>query len=45
LAGEFRSGTAKRLIQEWAVQHRVQLDANWANMEAGRALDRIELLE
>ena len=45
LIGEFRSGTAMRLIQEWAAQHRVQLEANWANMEAGRALERIQPLE
>jgi hypothetical protein len=25
--------------------HRVQLEANWANMKAGRALDRIAPLE
>jgi hypothetical protein len=45
VAGDFRSGTATRLIREWAADHRVQLDANWANMEAGRALERIEPLE
>ena len=45
LAGNVKSGTALRLIREWATAHRSQLDANWANMEAGRALDRIEPLE
>ena len=45
LAGDLRSGVAKRLIREWAAQHRAQLEANWANMEAGRALERIEPLE
>ncbi len=45
MAGELKSGTARRLIREWAVAHRVQLDANWANMEAGRSLERIEPLE
>jgi hypothetical protein len=45
VAGDIRSTVAKRLIREWAVQHRAQLEANWVNMEAGRALDRIEPLE
>ena len=45
LAGSLRSGTAKRLIREWATQHRAQLEANWTNMEAGRALERIQPLE
>jgi chromosome condensin MukBEF MukE localization factor len=45
LAGDLRSGVAKRLIRDWAVQHRAQLEANWGNMEAGRALERIEPLE
>jgi hypothetical protein len=45
LVGQMTSGVAKRLLREWAVQHRAQLEANWANMEAGRALDRIEPLD
>jgi len=45
LVGDIRSAVAKRLIREWAGLHRAQLEANWANMEAGRALDRIEPLE
>ena len=45
LAGEVKSGTARWLIQEWALAHRAQLEANWANMEAGRSLERIEPLE
>ena len=45
LVGQMASGVAKRLIRDWAVQHRAQLEANWANMEAGRALERIEPLE
>jgi hypothetical protein len=45
LQGHIASGTARRLIRDWAEQHRVQLEQNWANMEAGRALDRIEPLE
>jgi hypothetical protein len=45
VAGDIRSAVAKRLIREWAVQHRAQLEANWVNMEAGRALERIAPLE
>jgi hypothetical protein len=45
VAGEVKSGTALRLIREWAAANRSQLETNWANMEAGRALERIEPLE
>jgi len=45
LRGGIRSGTAVRLIRDWAAQHRVDLEANWGNMKAGRALERIAPLE
>ena len=45
LAGEIRSGTARRLIREWAAEHRGELEANWARMKAGQALARIGPLE
>ena len=45
LAGEIRSGTARRLIREWAAEHRGELEANWARMKAGQALTRIRPLE
>ena len=45
VAGELASGVARRLIKEWAILHRAQLDMNWANMEVGQALERIEPLE
>ena len=45
LAGEIRSGTARRLIREWAAEHRGELEANWARMKAGEALARIGPLE
>ena len=45
VAGELVSGVARRLIKEWAVLHRAQLELNWAHMEAGHALERIEPLE
>jgi uncharacterized protein DUF4160 len=45
LAGEIRSGTARRLVREWAIEHRGELEANWARMKAGEALVRIRPLE
>lgn len=45
IAGSIRSGTALRLIREWAIAHRQELESNWANMKAGRSLERIAPLE
>jgi len=45
MAGGLTSGTALRLIREWAAAHQTELAANWANMEAGKALERIEPLD
>jgi len=43
--GSIRSKTALRLIKEWAVLHRADLEANWAKMKAGQALERVAPLE
>jgi hypothetical protein len=40
-----KSNTALRLIREWALLHRSELEANWASMKAGRPLDKISPLE
>jgi hypothetical protein len=45
LAGEIRSNTARRLIRDWTAEHRAELEANWAKMKAGQALERIRPLE
>jgi Domain of unknown function (DUF4160) len=45
IVGNLESGTALRLIAEWAAQHRPDLEANWEKMGAGRPLDRIRPLE
>jgi hypothetical protein len=45
IAGYIRSGTARALIQRWAVSHRAELEANWRKMNAGQPLDRIAPLE
>jgi hypothetical protein len=45
LAGSFRSGTALRLIKEWSLAHRVELEANWSRGQAGEPLERIAPLD
>ena len=45
VAGSLRSGTARRLIREWASQHQAELEANWARMKAGQPLEGIAPLE
>jgi hypothetical protein len=45
LVGDIGSGTARRLIHEWALQHRTELEANWARMKAGTQLEHIAPLE
>jgi hypothetical protein len=45
LAGEIRSKKARERIRAWALAHRVELEANWANMKAGRALESIAPLQ
>ena len=44
-AGRIDSKTAKRLIRQWAVLHRVELEANWQKMKVGQTLNRIAPLE
>ncbi len=45
LAGTLRSRTARRLIKEWALSHRAELEANWKRIDAGEALERIAPLD
>jgi hypothetical protein len=45
LAGNVRSGTALRLIRQWAEQHRSELEENWTRSLNGRPLDRIAPLD
>jgi hypothetical protein len=45
LAGSLQSRVALRLIREWAIAHRVELDANWARVWAGEPLERIAPLD
>ncbi len=43
--GSIGSKTALKLIRAWARLHRTELEANWAKMKVGEALDRIAPLE
>ena len=43
--GQIQSGTALRLIREWAVLHQAELQANWERMKAGQPLNGIGPLE
>ena len=45
IVGNITSANALKLIRQWAQLHRVALDANWANIVAGKPLDRIPPLE
>jgi len=45
LAGALRSRTALRLIKEWAVSHREELEANWQRVKMREPLERIGPLE
>ena len=45
LAGRIRSRTALRLVKEWSLARRVELDTNWGNAKAGMPLARIEPLD
>jgi hypothetical protein len=45
LAGTLSSRTARRLIKEWAVAYRGELQANWDRLQEGEALERIAPLE
>jgi hypothetical protein len=43
--GNIQSGTALRLIREWAVLHQAELEANWERMKAGQPLNGIAPLD
>jgi hypothetical protein len=45
LSGSISSGTARRLVREWARRHKLELKINWKNIEKGRSLNRIKPLE
>ena len=45
LAGSIRSHTALRLIREWGLAHKDELDANWIRARGGEILERIAPLD
>jgi hypothetical protein len=45
LAGALQSRTALRLIKEWAIAHREELEANWKRGRTGEPFDRIAPLD
>jgi hypothetical protein len=45
VVGNIQSKTALRLIRQWALLHRVELEANWAKTKTGLPLDKIAPLE
>src|ERR1044071_126177 len=44
-SGNISSGTARKLVRDWARRHRLELMINWKNIEEGRPLNRIKPLE
>jgi hypothetical protein len=44
-SGNISSGTARKLVRDWARRHRLELMINWKNIEKGRPLNRIKPLE
>jgi len=45
LLGNITSRTARRLIEQWASQHRQELELNWRSIEQGLPLFRIAPLD
>ncbi len=45
LAGVLHSRTALRLVKEWTVAHRNELEANWNRARVGEPLERIAPLD
>jgi hypothetical protein len=45
ISGGISSGTARKLVREWARRRKLELMINWKNVEKGRPLNRINPLE
>ena len=45
IEGEIRSSTARKLIQEWARRHEMELAMNWKRAKALQRLEKIAPLE
>jgi hypothetical protein len=44
IRGNIKSTTAQKLIKEWAILHRHELNQNWEKAIQGKPIDRIEPL-
>ena len=44
-SGNISSGTARKLVRDWARRHRLEFMINWKSIEEGRPLNRIKPLE
>lgn len=45
LAGEFSSARARRLVKEWALLHRMELELNWRRAKKLKPLEHIAPLD
>ena len=45
IEGEIASGTARKLIKEWAGLHRFELEANWRRAKKLQSLENIAPLD
>ena len=45
LSGNIRSQTALRLVRQWAVARRAQLESNWLRIKSGEPLESIAPLD
>jgi hypothetical protein len=45
LAGNLHSRTALRLVKEWALARREELDANWGRVKLGEPLEKVAPLD
>lgn len=45
MAGTLQSRTALRLIREWAIAHRPELEDDWNRLKVGEPLERIPPLD
>ena len=44
IKGSFKSKTAQKLIKEWTLLHKTELETNWERAVQGKQIDRIEPL-
>ena len=45
IKGNFKSKTAQKLIKEWALLHKEELELNWEKAVQGKQIDKIKPLD